>query len=120
MNALWITLTVLAIFSQVPHAYWSIMRYSQIEVEAMKVLQAIAFCMIISVGILCYVLIGKHEYALGGAVVEIIVNLYYYNHQFKGKGLKTMREKLAKHWLAYFLALLLPLCIYFFSREIVL
>lgn len=118
MNAIWITLTVLAIFSQVPHAYWSIMRYSQLRVEAVKALQAMTFCMIISVGILMYVLKGKHTEALIGAVVEIIINLYYYNHQFGGKGRATIRDKVSKEWLAYFLAFLLPLSIYFFSKEI--
>lgn len=120
MNALWIILTILAIFSQVPHAYWSIMRYSQIEQPAVKVLQAICFCMIISVGILLYVLKGKHDHALYGALVEIIINLYYYNNSFGGRGRAALMDKIRKEWLAYFLAFLLPLCIYFFSKEIVL
>lgn len=119
MNVLWITLTVLAIFSQVPHAYWSILRYSQMD-RGVKELQAVVFCMIISVGILGFVLIGKHIHALIGAVVEIIINLYYYNHQFGGKGKATLRQKISKEWLAYFLAFLLPLSIYFFSKEIML
>lgn len=107
----------MAIFSQVPHAYWSILRYSQLS-SGLKELQAVIFCMIISVAILGFVLIGKHNHALAGAIVEIAINLYYYNHQFKGKGLSTLKEKVAKHWLAYFLAFLLPLSIYFFSMEI--
>ena len=74
--------------------------------------------MIISVGILGFVLIGKHEHALIGAGVEIVINLYYYNNQFKGVGRATLKQKLSKEWLAYFLAFLLPLTIYFFSKEI--
>ncbi len=118
MNALWITLTVLAIFSQIPHAYWAITNYSRIQPEAAKILQAICFCGIISVGILGYVLKGNHKYALGGAIVEIIIILYYYNKQFTGKGYANLWKRVSRQWLAYFLAFLLPLCIYFFSREI--
>lgn len=117
MNALWITLTVLAIFSQIPHAYWSITRYSQLKTGA-KELQAICFCMIISVGILLYVLKGKHDYALAGATVEILINLYYYNNSFGGRGRSALWDKIRREWLAYFLAFLLPLSIYFFSKEI--
>ena len=118
MNAIWILLTVFAIFSQVPHAYWSIMRYSQLEGQSVKALQAITFCTIISVGILMYVLKGKHEYALAGAAVEIIINLYYYNNSFSGRGRTALWDKIKREWLAYFLAFLLPLTIYFFSKEI--
>lgn len=118
MNTLFITLTIASIFSQVPHAYWAINNYSRIEILWMKRAQNIIFCGIISVGILGFVLIGKHGHALVGAIVEIIINLYYYNNQFSGKGQSKIGQKIAKNWLAYFLAFVIPLMIYVFSKEI--
>lgn len=115
MNTLWITLTVLAILSQIPHAYWSIEKYSQIRQRWLAVSQNIAFCSIISIGILGFVLEGLHYYALGGAIVEIIINIYYYNEQ---KPNTTFWIKFKKDWLAYFLAFLIPMTIFIFSSQI--
>lgn len=118
MNNLFITLTTLAILSQIPHAWWAIANYNRIPIAWMARLQNAVFCSIISIGILAYVLIGKHEYAFGGAIVEVIINLYYYNNQFSGKGQSTLKDKIRKNWLAYFLAVLIPMTIFFFSLEI--
>lgn len=118
MSNLFITLTALAILSQIPHAWWAIARYNKLPVSWMANVQNGVFCGIISVGILGYVLLGKHMYALAGAFVEIAINLYYYNQQFGGKGQSTLSQKISKNWLAYFLAVLIPMTIYFFSLEI--
>jgi len=115
MNELWIALTTLSILSQIPHAYWSINQFSQIEQNWLKVSQNIAFCSIISIGILGFVLEGYHWYAFGGAVVDIIINVYYYDNQFQQR--KTW-DRLKKNWLAYFLTALIPMSIFIFSSMI--
>jgi peptidoglycan biosynthesis protein MviN/MurJ (putative lipid II flippase) len=115
MTYLWITLTTLSILSQIPHAYWSINKYSQIEQQWLAIAQNIAFCSIISLGILGFVLEGLHWYAFGGAVVEIIINFYYYDKQAPRTSFK---DKFRKDWLAYFLAVLIPMTIFIFSQQI--
>ena len=115
MKTLWITLTALSILSQIPHAYWSINQFSQIKQKGIKVGQNIAFCGIISVGILGFVLEGLHWFAFGGAVVEIIINFYYYDNQFSQR--RTL-DRITKNWLAYFLAVLMPMSIFIFSSMI--
>jgi hypothetical protein len=112
MRWVFITLTILSILSQIPHAYWAIDNFSTIKERWLKVSQNIVFCGIISVGILAFVLIGKHWYALAGAAIEIVINIYYYNSQFDKR---TSRKKT---WLAYFLAFLIPISIFIFSMEI--
>lgn len=111
MKYLFLSLAILSILSQVPHAYWSIERYSRIKQTWLRDLQIWVFCGIISIGIFAYVLIGNHRAALIGAAVEILINLYYYNNQFS-----NIQQPIRKHWLAYFLAFLIPLSIYFFTK----
>jgi hypothetical protein len=110
LKTLYLILAVAAIASQIPHAYWSIDRYNKVSPLWLGKLQNVLFCGIISVGIFAFAYDGKHLYALGGAVVEILINLYYYSNQFK-----QMQDPFKKHWLAYFLGVLLPLTIYVFS-----
>ena len=118
MKSLFTVLMVASIISQVPHAYWAIDHFSQIENKALRIVQNVVFCSIISVGIFGFAMIDKDDHALAGAMVEIIINFYYYDKQFKGKGQATMRDKISKNWLAYFLAVLIPMMIYFFALEI--
>lgn len=112
MKTLFLILTIGAILGQVPHAYWSLDRYNRINQNWMRVSQNIVFCSLISVGILAFVLIENHTMALIGAFVEVLINVYYYTNQFK-----NVQSPFKKHWLAYLLAVLLPLTIYFFSIE---
>lgn len=110
MKTLFLTLTILSIASQVPHAWWSIQRYNRIQIPWMANLQNAVFCVIISVGIMAFVMIEKHYYALVGAIVEIIINMYYYNNQFR-----NTQDAFKKHWLAYFMAILIPMTIFVFA-----
>jgi hypothetical protein len=112
MKTLFLILSILAIFSQVPHAFWSIERYNKVKPEWLALVQNIVFCAIISVGIMAFVLVEKHYYALAGAVVEIVINIYYYSNQFK-----NIQDPIKKHWLAYFLAVLIPITIFVFSYQ---
>ena len=115
MQSVWIRLTAASILSQIPHAYWSIDQFSQIDNKPIKIGQNIVFCSIISIGILGFVLEGRHGLAFGGAIVEIIVNYYYYDNQFKQR---RWTDRIKANWLAYFLAVLIPMSIFIFSSMI--
>jgi hypothetical protein len=110
MKTLYLILAIAAIVSQIPHAYWSIERYNRINPIWLGRLQNVIFCGIISIGIFAFAYDGKHLYALAGAVVEIAINMYYYANQFK-----RLSNPVREHWLAYFLAVLIPITIYVFS-----
>ena len=110
MKQMYLILAIAAIVSQIPHAYWSIERYNRVTPLWLGKLQNVIFCGIISVGIFAFAYEGKHWYALGGALVEIEINLYYYNNQFS-----RVDNAVSKHWLAYFLGVLIPITIYVFS-----
>lgn len=111
MNYLWITLTTLAIISQVPHAYWAIEDFSIIKNQFIRKAQNAAFCVIISLMILGFVLEGLHLAALGGAIVDIVINIYYFQRGMSAMTAETKRKK----WLRHFLAILMPLTVYFCS-----
>ena len=76
MYIFWIALTTFSILAQIPHAYWAIEDFSIIKNPKMRVIQNSSFCLIISLMILGFVLEGLHWYALGGAVLEIIINIF--------------------------------------------
>ena len=114
MKTLWITLTVLSIISQIPHAYWSIEQFSIIKNKSIRVLQNAAFCVIISVAIFGFVIEGLHWAAFAGAVVEIVINIYYFQQGMSGMSEQTRKKK----WLRHVLAVLIPMSVYFFSMMI--
>lgn len=114
MNILWITLTALAIISQVPHAYWAIEDFSIIKNRTIRILQNASFCLIISFMIMGFVLEGLHLAALGGAIVDIVINIYYFQ-----RGMSAMSDdNRRKKWLRYVLAILMPLTVFFCSMMI--
>lgn len=117
MQIVFITLAFSAIIAQMPHAYVAIIWNSHIENKRLKVVQALAFCLIISTSILAFVLEGLHEYALGGAICEVVINIYYYGQNQRERHWK---DKLKKNWFQYFLAVLLPTLIFIFSHMITL
>lgn len=117
MKVLFTILAIMSILSQVPHAYWAIDKFNTIPIKWMRQAQNIIFCGIISVGILAFVLAGKHWFALCGAAVEVTINIYYYQTQFTNVD-KRKAESKEKKWLAWFLAFLIPISIYCFSLEI--
>lgn len=117
MKTLFIVLTIMSILSQIPHAYWAIETFSQIKNKTMRVLQNVVFCSIISIGILGFALQGKHLHALIGAIIEIVINIYYYQVSFESADKRKSASK-QKTWLAWFLAFLIPFSIFFFSLEI--
>lgn len=108
----WMTLMTLSIASQLPHALWSIENNSKIKVKWERVAQKWAFCLIISGGVLGFVLEGLHWYALAGSVIDIIINVNYYNGR---QPHTSFVKKLKKDSFLYFLAVLIPMSIFVFS-----
>jgi len=120
---LFLILTIASILSQIPHAYYTFNSFSKLK-DPLKVIQSVVFCSILSVAIFSFVWIGKLKLALLGALIEIIINLYYYSMEFwsEGYGQKKLKFKSTltfwrKNWIAIFFGLLLPLLIYVFAEQ---
>ena len=108
MMGLWIFLTAISIAAQIPHAYWAIDDFSIIKNKWIRVIQNASFCLIISLMCMGFVLEGLHWHALGMAVLDIVINFYYFQRGMKNFSDKNKKEK----WLRYVLAVVLPLLIY--------
>jgi hypothetical protein len=85
------------------------------------------FCSIISVSIFAFVIIGKPGLALLGALVEAIINIYYYAMEFFERGIRAKVHKKTsiatfwrKNWIAIFFGLLIPVMIYIFAEQMIL
>lgn len=114
---LFIVLTVITIFSQVPHVYYTFKSFTKIEQKWLVELQAVLFCGILSTAIFAFVLIGRKDLALFGAAVEVVINTYYYSlHYWSRRGNKFDTRK---NWIAIFFGVLLPGMIYIFSDILV-
>ena len=111
------SLVTLSILSQIPHAYWAIDRFSLIENKALRISQNAIFCVIISIGILAFAIRGLHWYALGGTVIEIVINIYYIQTGIDQIDKRSSKAK-RKNWLGWFLAFLIPFTIFIFSLQI--
>jgi hypothetical protein len=103
--------------------------FRKIKQRWLKLTQSVIFCSILSVAILAFVLIEKPKLALLGAIVEIIINIYYYAIDFFENGIrhneKHRRRKAIltfwrKNWIAIFFGILLPLLIYVFAEQMIL
>ena len=131
---LFIGLTLAAIASQVPHVYHAFTQNSQLKNEALKRFQGIVFCGILSIAIFGFVWIEKPLLALAGALIEIIINIYYFTEGFwengfpnfrgddkevKEKRNKSVKEFWRKNWFKIFISFLIPSLIYGFSEILV-
>ena len=114
---LFITLTIVTVLSQVPHVYFTFKSFTKLESKWLIELQAILFCGILSTAIFAFVLIGRNDLALFGAVVEIIINVYYYSLHFWTR--RGNRFDTRKNWIAIFFGVLLPVLILLFSHILV-
>ncbi len=124
MKALFYILTVAAISSQLPHAYYTFNSFSRLT-GWMKEVQSATFCGIISVAIFAFVLIGNSKMAFYGMLVEVVINLYYYSMDFwkYGYGQKTKKQKSTlkwwrQNWIAVFFSPLLPGMIYLLAEQL--
>lgn len=135
MNAynLFLALTIATIISQLTHTWFVFDSFSRLT-GWLKKAQSIIFCSILSVAIFAFVIINKPYLALFGAIIEIIINIYYYAMDFFENGIKKgsrtvnaieakKTRNLAiitfwrKNWIGIFFGLLLPILIYVFALE---
>lgn len=108
---------ILSIISQLPHAYWTISYTSNIEGK-LSIIQNIVFCLIIATSILVLVFMELHKWALIGAIVETLINVYYVHCSYEEKYSRANANRSRKHREligAYFIGVLIPTCIYVFS-----
>lgn len=132
MFYLFFGLTVLVMISQTVHSYFVFEMFSKIENKNTRQFQSVMFCSILSIGILGFVWIGKPNLAILGALIEIVVNIFYYASEFWMNGFKSfqgdpkeIKSKKTKsvlkfwriNWIAIFFGVLLPVLIYVFAEQ---
>jgi hypothetical protein len=89
--------------------------FSRLEGK-LRLIQSIAFCLILSVAIFAFSWIGKPKLALLGAGIEVIVNFYYYTlNYWQRRGNKI---DFRKQWIALLFGVLLPMMIFIFSEQL--
>ena len=125
-NTLFIFLTIAAILSQIPHAWYVFDSFSKLN-KWLKISQSLLFCSILSVAILGFVLTGQTTLAIFGAFIETVINIYYYTLDFWKNGInkrtsETRKKAIAifwrKNWIKIFFSVLLPLLIFIFSEQL--
>jgi hypothetical protein len=126
MYTFFLILTIAVIISQTIHVYYVFNSFSRLT-GWLRTFQAVMFCSIISLSILGFVLIGKDQLALLGALIEIVVNIYYYAMDFFENGIRArVNRKIAiitfwrKSWVAIFFGLLIPTLIYVFALQMII
>jgi hypothetical protein len=85
--------------------------FSGIPNKALKNFQSIIFCSILSLFILTTVFIGQHELALAGAILEALINFYYYARYFwvngfGQKGAESRKRSIIRFWRRYWLKMI--------------
>jgi len=122
---LFLLLTIATIISQLTHTWFVFDSFSRLK-GWLKTSQSIIFCSILSVAIFAFVIIGKPRLALLGAIVEIIINIYYYAMDFFENGIRARVHRSTaiitfwrKNWIAIFFGLLLPMLIYIFAKQMI-
>ena len=122
IKILLISLTISAIVAQIPHAYYTFIKASLLKGVSKKI-QAAAFSIIVSVAIFTFVIIGRTELALFGAIIEVVINIYYWTQDFWDNGFGQKRQ-IRKHilifwrkkWIYIFISFLMPIFIFIFSE----
>jgi len=115
MILLFTILTIAAIVAQLPHTYNVFDSFSRLD-GWLKIVQSITFCLIVSVAIYAFVMIGNPMLALFGVGIEIIINLYYYTVQYWQR--KNSRVDFRKNWISFLFGILIPIMIFIFSEQI--
>lgn len=122
---LFLALTIAAIISQTVHSWFVFQSFSRLEGK-LKTFQSVIFCSIISVAIFAFVIAKKPQLAMLGAVIEIVINIYYYAMDFFENGIRARVKRnesiitfWRKNWIAIFFGLLIPMLIYVFSIQMI-
>ena len=115
MILLFTILTIAAIVAQLPHSYQTFDSFSRLE-GRLKIIQSVTFCLIVSIAIFAFVMLGKPKLALFGVFIEIVINLYYYTQNFWQR--KNSKVDFRRQWIAFLFGILIPVMIYIFSEQI--
>jgi len=122
---LFLILTVATIISQLVHTWFVFHSFSRLT-GWLKTFQSIMFCGILSVAIFAFVIVGKPGLALLGALIEVIINIYYYAMDFFENGIRArvhVRDSVLKfwrvNWIALFFGLMLPMLIFIFAKQMI-
>lgn len=115
MIVLFTVLTISAIVAQLPHAWYTFDSFSRLE-GVLKPIQSITFCLIISVAIFAFVMLGKPMLALFGVGIEIVINLYYYTLNYWQR--KNAKVDFRKQWISFLFGILIPIMIFIFSEQL--
>jgi len=107
-------LTIAAIISQIPHAFYTFDSFSRLE-GWLRQVQSVTFCLIISIAIFAFVWVGNPTLALFGVVIEIVINLYYYTLNYWQR--KNSKVDFRKQWISFLFGILLPVMIFIFSEQ---
>lgn len=123
IQTLLIFLVIAAIAAQIPHAYYVFIRASKLKNKSSRQIQAGSFCLILSTAIFTFVIMGEVELALLGALIEFIINIWYYTEDFWDKGFGRTKYKWTaiarlwrQRWMYFFISTLMPGCIFIFSE----
>jgi hypothetical protein len=128
-------IVLLIVSTQTVTTWFVFHSFSQLNKGALRNFQSIAFCGIISLVIIGSAFIGKTQIAVGGAVLEVLINWFYYAKEFFEDGYKSFsgdkverrkkrRNSTLKFWRKYWLKMLfgiiIPAGIYICSELMVL
>lgn len=120
---LFLALTIAAIISQTVHTWFVFQSFSRLK-GSLKTFQSVIFCSIISIAIFAFVIAKKPQLALLGAIIEIIINIFYYAMDFFENGIRARVKRVEsiltfwrKNWVALFFGILIPMLIYIFSLQ---
>lgn len=120
-------ISFLIISTQTVTTWYVFEGFSRIENTVVKRFQSLSFCAILSLLIIGSVFIGEKEIALAGAVLEVLINFYYYAKDFFAGGFKSftgnkkqVKEKKKqsilkfwrKYWLKFIFGMVIPAGIY--------
>jgi hypothetical protein len=122
---LFLVLTIATIVSQLVHTWFVFHSFSRLS-GWLKTFQSVMFCGILSVAIFAFVIAGKPTLALLGAIIEIVINIYYYAMDFFENGIRARVRRVEsiltfwrKNWVAIFFGLLIPMLIYVFAKQMI-
>ena len=127
----WFGLLVMIVATQTITTWSVFYSVSSIDDKITKMIQSIMFCGIISLLIIGSVFNGKTYMAVGGGILEMLINFYYYAQDFFHNGFsehegktKYKRKDIKKsvirfyrrYWIRLIFGITIPMAIYFVSE----
>lgn len=104
-------ITFMIIATQTVTTWYVFHEFSTIPNKGLKNFQSIIFCSILSLFILTTVFIERHELAAAGAILETLINFYYYardfwQNGFGQKGAESRKRSIIRFWRRYWLKMI--------------